>query len=190
MLGSPLRWKTIAKELSSAVSFQRAAFNRSAFGVGPKYQANGLANTRSMWSFTRQCRNYSALSHPQTSASPVVSAIARKSMRFDPRFFSSNANTTQDISQLPVLSSPGVGRWLLGSAWLVFGVIVVGGVTRLTESGLSITEWKPITGIIPPLGQEEWTVEFEKYKATPEFKLCVASPDFLGVEPRLKVDDA
>ena len=73
---------------------------------------------------------------------------------------------------------------------MVFGVIVVGGVTRLTESGLSITEWKPITGIIPPLGQEEWTVEFEKYKATPEFKLCVASPDFLGVEPRLKVDDA
>jgi len=59
----------------------------------------------------------------------------------------------------------------MGSAGLVFAVIVVGGITRLTESGLSITEWKPITGTIPPLNQEEWTVEFEKYKATPEFKL-------------------
>ena len=61
----------------------------------------------------------------------------------------------------------------MGSAGLVFAVIVVGGVTRLTESGLSITEWKPITGMIPPLNQEEWMAEFEKYKATPEFKLCV-----------------
>lgn len=59
----------------------------------------------------------------------------------------------------------------MGSSVLVFGVIVVGGVTRLTESGLSITEWKPITGIIPPLSQEDWMVEFEKYQATPEFKL-------------------
>ncbi|EPQ59522.1 cytochrome oxidase assembly [Gloeophyllum trabeum ATCC 11539] len=57
------------------------------------------------------------------------------------------------------------------SSALVFAVIVVGGVTRLTESGLSITEWKPITGILPPLTQDDWNVEFEKYKATPEFKM-------------------
>jgi len=64
----------------------------------------------------------------------------------------------------------------MGSAGLVFAVIVVGGVTRLTESGLSITEWRPIAGTIPPLNREEWMVEFEKYKATPEFKLCVIRP--------------
>lgn len=57
------------------------------------------------------------------------------------------------------------------SSTLVFAIIVVGGVTRLTESGLSITEWKPVTGIIPPLAQEDWEEEFTKYKATPEFKL-------------------
>jgi len=68
----------------------------------------------------------------------------------------------------------------MGSAGLVFAVIVVGGVTRLTESGLSITEWKPIAGAIPPLNREEWMVEFEKYKATPEFKLCVISADSVG----------
>jgi heme a synthase len=59
------------------------------------------------------------------------------------------------------------------SSVLVFSVIVVGGVTRLTESGLSITEWRPITGILPPLSQDEWMVEFNKYKETPEFKLYV-----------------
>jgi len=70
-----------------------------------------------------------------------------------------------------VLSPPPVAGWLIFSSVLVFAVIVVGGVTRLTESGLSITEWRPITGVLPPLSQAEWEVEFTKYKATPEFKL-------------------
>lgn len=72
---------------------------------------------------------------------------------------------------LPILPPPSVGRWLVLSSVLVLGIIVVGGVTRLTESGLSITEWRPITGILPPLSNAEWMVEFDKYKATPEFKL-------------------
>jgi cytochrome c oxidase assembly protein subunit 15 len=50
------------------------------------------------------------------------------------------------------------------------GMVVVGGVTRLTESGLSITEWKPIVGAIPPLSKSEWEAEFEKYKQFPEYK--------------------
>ncbi|KAF9224321.1 COX15-CtaA-domain-containing protein, partial [Gyrodon lividus] len=90
----------------------------------------------------------------------------------DSRFFSANAVPAErDTSALPVLASPAIGRWLLLSSALVFAVIVVGGVTRLTESGLSITEWRPITGILPPLNTEEWNAEFEKYKSTPEFKL-------------------
>ncbi|PCH41627.1 COX15-CtaA-domain-containing protein [Wolfiporia cocos MD-104 SS10] len=86
---------------------------------------------------------------------------------FDPRFFSNNAAPVE----LPVLSPPPVAGWLIFSSVLVFAVIVVGGVTRLTESGLSITEWKPITGILPPLSESQWNEEFDKYKATPEFKL-------------------
>ncbi|KIK99694.1 hypothetical protein PAXRUDRAFT_131560 [Paxillus rubicundulus Ve08.2h10] len=87
-------------------------------------------------------------------------------------FFSANSVPAgTDASALPVLATPAVGRWLLFSSALVFAVIVVGGVTRLTESGLSITEWRPITGILPPLNAEQWNAEFEKYKATPEFKL-------------------
>jgi cytochrome c oxidase assembly protein subunit 15 len=92
----------------------------------------------------------------------------------DSRFFSANpVSAGADASALPVLATPLVGRWLLLSSALVFAVIVVGGVTRLTESGLSITEWRPITGVLPPLNAEQWNAEFEKYKATPEFKLSV-----------------
>lgn len=75
-----------------------------------------------------------------------------------------------------MISPPAVGNWLLLSSVLVLAVIVVGGVTRLTESGLSITEWRPITGVIPPLSREDWEIEFEKYRATPEFRLCVLLP--------------
>lgn len=71
----------------------------------------------------------------------------------------------------PVLSPPVVGHWLIGCAALVFAIVVVGGITRLTESGLSIVEWRPITGILPPLSEAEWEEEFNKYKATPEFKI-------------------
>ena len=60
-------------------------------------------------------------------------------------------------------------RWLMVIALLVFAMVVVGGITRLTESGLSITEWKPITGALPPLGEAAWALEFEKYKQIPEY---------------------
>jgi len=60
-------------------------------------------------------------------------------------------------------------RWLMVVALLVFAMVVVGGITRLTESGLSITEWKPITGAIPPLSEAHWISEFEKYKQIPEY---------------------
>jgi cytochrome c oxidase assembly protein subunit 15 len=59
--------------------------------------------------------------------------------------------------------------WLCGVALLVFAMVVVGGITRLTESGLSITEWQPITGIIPPLTDAGWAEEFRKYQQIPEY---------------------
>lgn len=67
-------------------------------------------------------------------------------------------------------SSKWVGYWLIGTSGLVFGIVVLGGLTRLTESGLSITEWRPVTGTLPPMNQQEWEEEFEKYKESPEFK--------------------
>lgn len=76
-----------------------------------------------------------------------------------------------------ILSAPSSARpramaiWLLLVAALVFIMIVVGGITRLTESGLSITEWKPVTGILPPLSEEAWLEEFRKYQQIPEYQL-------------------
>jgi len=65
----------------------------------------------------------------------------------------------------------GVRAWLLVIFALVALMIVVGGLTRLTDSGLSITEWKPVTGAIPPLNAADWAAEFAKYQASPEFQL-------------------
>lgn len=61
-------------------------------------------------------------------------------------------------------------RWLLCMAMLVFVMIVVGGITRLTESGLSITEWELLTGTLPPLSEAGWLAEFHKYQQTPEYR--------------------
>src|SRR5438309_7295868 len=60
--------------------------------------------------------------------------------------------------------------WLLAVAALIFVTLVVGGATRLTESGLSIVEWKPVTGVMPPLDAAAWQAEFEKYKTIPQFQ--------------------
>src|SRR6266550_3157891 len=62
-----------------------------------------------------------------------------------------------------------VATWLLVCCALVFGLIVVGGVTRLTHSGLSITEWQPILGTLPPLSELQWNEAFAKYQVTPEY---------------------
>ena len=65
----------------------------------------------------------------------------------------------------------GIRAWLVTLFLLVAMMIAVGGLTRLTDSGLSITEWKPVTGAIPPLSEADWVSEFDKYKATPEYQL-------------------
>lgn len=68
-------------------------------------------------------------------------------------------------------SNRAIYSWLLSGIALVSLMVIVGGITRLTQSGLSMVEWKPVVGIIPPIGEMEWTLEFEKYKQTPEFRL-------------------
>jgi heme a synthase len=62
-----------------------------------------------------------------------------------------------------------LARWLFAVAAIVCLILIVGGITRLTESGLSITEWKPVTGTIPPLNEAQWQAEFEAYKQIPQY---------------------
>ena len=73
-----------------------------------------------------------------------------------------------------------VRTWLYVVVLALFALVLVGGATRLTDSGLSITEWKPIHGVIPPLSDAEWAEEFEKYKAIPEFKTVNPDMDLAG----------
>ncbi len=73
-----------------------------------------------------------------------------------------------------------VAAWLLVCCALVFAIVVVGGITRLTHSGLSIVEWQPIVGALPPLDEAGWHETFGKYKQTPEYRL---------VNPGMSLDD-
>jgi cytochrome c oxidase assembly protein subunit 15 len=60
--------------------------------------------------------------------------------------------------------------WLWSVAALIFAMVVVGGATRLTQSGLSIVEWNPVIGVVPPLSEESWQAEFAKYQAIPQYR--------------------
>ena len=74
-------------------------------------------------------------------------------------------------SSLPSTVRPRLlSNWLFFVAALVVAMVVIGGITRLTESGLSITQWKPISGIVPPLSAAQWQAEFDNYKKIPEYQ--------------------
>lgn len=85
--------------------------------------------------------------------------------------FIRNSNTVQN--QLQPANKP-VAVWLFFMCALVALMVLVGGATRLTDSGLSITEWRPVTGAIPPMSEAAWLAEFEKYRQIPEYQLVNA----------------
>src|SRR2546430_8479196 len=74
------------------------------------------------------------------------------------------------ISARPISGNRAVRWWLLTVAALIALMVLVGGATRLTESGLSIVEWKPVTGALPPLGEAQWEQAFSAYKAIPQYR--------------------
>nr|GMC62868.1 cytochrome C oxidase assembly protein COX15 [Ipomoea batatas] len=118
-------------------------------------------------SITRSFVNYGFRSFHQ---------LNHKAYRSSFRNFSSVASTVAETKEgLKLLVTAGphaqkmIGIWLFTSAAWVFSMVVLGGITRLTRSGLSMTDWK-FTGRLPPLSHEQWMAEFEKYKQSPEFK--------------------
>ena len=77
-----------------------------------------------------------------------------------------------------------VGWWLVACAVLVYAMVVLGGVTRLTGSGLSMVRWHPIHGVLPPIGEDAWRREFEVYRASPEYRLVnrgMSLAEFKGI---------
>lgn len=121
-------------------------------------------------------------SGPLSSLSEAINIYKK-----DENLPSKSDKSTTNESFFPEISHKAVAYWLLGSAASVFGIVVFGGLTRLTESGyalsvvhfipvanlqsLSITEWKPVTGSLPPMNDADWDSEFAKYKSSPESKL-------------------
>jgi cytochrome c oxidase assembly protein subunit 15 len=67
-----------------------------------------------------------------------------------------------------------IATWLFACCAMVFAMVVIGGITRLTESGLSIVEWRPVSGILPPLGDAAWQAEFDKYRQIDQYRLMNA----------------
>lgn len=78
--------------------------------------------------------------------------------------------TETDAAPARARSDRAIAWWLLVCCALVFAMVVLGGVTRLTGSGLSMVNWKPVSGVLPPLGHAAWEREFEHYRETPEYK--------------------
>lgn len=151
-------------------------------GQLPLSTVNGLANrslnaAKKLPTTHRYFSTYRVLGDSTSASATSTSAGASASASASASSISVEAATKAFKAQnptvrgRPVNSARSVGYWLIGSAGLVFGIVVLGGLTRLTESGLSITEWKPVTGSIPPLNQHDWEKEFELYRASPEFKI-------------------
>ncbi len=94
----------------------------------------------------------------------------KPSITSPPPTLSPKPQPPQALSKPLPLKSKIVGGWLLGTSALVFGIVILGGVTRLTESGLSMVDWS-LLGTRPPSTQKEWEEYFEKYKQFPEYKV-------------------
>jgi heme a synthase len=80
------------------------------------------------------------------------------------------SESRSDTRSLSDTHTRAIRLWLYAVAALVLAMVLVGGATRLTESGLSITEWKPVMGVLPPLSEDAWQAEFEKYQAIPQYR--------------------
>eukprot|EP00962_Isochrysis_galbana_P057763 scaffold30269_cov93-Isochrysis_galbana.AAC.2 len=103
-------------------------------------------------------------------ARPAAARLAQAAVRpLGHRLCSTAAPAAAPLASAPGAAPPQVGWWLLGCSGAVFGMVVLGGVTRLTRSGLSMTDWRP-QGSWPPSTPEEWEKEFGKYKQFPEYQ--------------------
>jgi cytochrome c oxidase assembly protein subunit 15 len=96
--------------------------------------------------------------------------MASQGLRCGTRDYMVGNRSMPDQSAISELHVRAVRRWLLCVAALIFITLAVGGATRLTESGLSIVEWKPVTGTLPPMSDAGWQSEFTKYQAIPQYR--------------------
>lgn len=145
----------------------RTALQRSFVGLGRMAARQPTTTT----TFTRTFLTKPTATHVKTTSLQAFNqTFKNKFTGFQKRYLTAAAETATTTTAT-IISKPAVAYWLYFNAGMVFAIIVVGGLTRLTESGLSITEWNVISGMKPPRSALEWEEEFEKYKQFPEYKL-------------------
>lgn len=158
--------RTLRAGLAASTSTLSSLLNRRAVSIplrslsskatSPRYLTpRSFSKTRSLSPSTAHSRILAALpKYASTVATEAPLAV--------------ESQVAADKTLPPRETPTSVSTWLFACSGMVFFIIVIGGLTRLTESGLSITEWEPITGILPPIGDEQWAVEWEKYRLSPE----------------------
>lgn len=148
-----MRTFSTLRSMSSHVSVSAHTRPRAAYPAagyfGPSYLPFSSSKAFSFFTPSRFVSSSSSSSAAPASTSAATDASVPK---------------PEDVRTIP----KSLPTWLLGCSALVFGIIVIGGLTRLTESGLSIVEWNPITGVRPPITDAEWDAEWEKYRLSPE----------------------
>lgn len=146
----------------------RTAFQRSLVGLGRSLRPaqHQLKRTFLTTAATRQ-----PTFHSIVKAVPIKQRFLSTATIDATAANTTAAAATATAASKTIVTKPAVAYWLYFNAGMVFSIVVVGGLTRLTESGLSITEWNVISGMKPPRSEAEWIEEFEKYKQFPEYKL-------------------
>ncbi|KAI9046271.1 cytochrome c oxidase assembly protein cox15 [Aspergillus affinis] len=158
---------------SFAPRFSREFFTcRQCLTQSPNYAAKPAAFRRQFgaFSFTQNTNNVNSAA-VYARAKKAFPSTWKRSASGSAAASAIETGTPKSRSRFPDVSHKSVAYWLLGSAASVFGIVVFGGLTRLTESGLSITEWRPVTGSLPPMNADDWESEFAKYRDSPEFQL-------------------
>ncbi|KAI3635043.1 hypothetical protein MIR68_006609 [Amoeboaphelidium protococcarum] len=134
-----------------------------------RYRLLGLYKIQSQLQFCSKHRFTTVVRNFSTESLAVKSAVSESMYSIPPKLSSVPPSMmTKAVSRFA--ASPLVGYWLLGTSVSVFGIVVVGGLTRLTESGLSMTEWS-LVGSKPPSSQTEWNQYFTKYQQSPEYQV-------------------
>ncbi|SPO49205.1 related to COX15 - cytochrome oxidase assembly factor [Moesziomyces antarcticus] len=163
-----------------------AVFQRSFVALAQRSSVPSLANASPLCSASTTTPTLLSTPRPGSlhaaplSRSVILTALARhqSTAAATPADYASTSSadstssSTHTASAAPAVSKPVVALHLYALAFLVYAIVVVGGLTRLTESGLSITEWNPgFKGMRLPITTPEWEAEWDKYKQTPEFHL-------------------
>lgn len=146
----------------------RTAISRSFHHLGCRV-LTPAARLAGVSSRAHSTRSLLQQSHFQIPKKPLCLSNAHQ--RFMTTAVKPAATTMTAAAAATKVTKPAVAYWLYFNAGMVFAIVVVGGLTRLTESGLSITEWNVISGMKPPRSELEWEEEFEKYKQFPEYKM-------------------